>query len=29
VREGGPDLADELEDKGYEWVREEVATGAA
>jgi Fe-S cluster assembly ATP-binding protein len=24
VREGGPDLADELEEKGYEWVREEV-----
>jgi Fe-S cluster assembly ATP-binding protein len=28
VREGGSDLADELEDKGYEWVREEVAAGA-
>ncbi len=28
VREGGPELADELEDKGYEWVREEVAAGA-
>ena len=27
VREGGPELADELEDKGYEFVREEV--GAA
>jgi Fe-S cluster assembly ATP-binding protein len=25
VREGGSELADELEDKGYEWVREEVA----
>jgi Fe-S cluster assembly ATP-binding protein len=25
VREGGPELADELEEKGYEWVREEVA----
>src|SRR2546423_2783657 len=25
VREVGPELADELEDKGYEWVREEVA----
>ena len=25
VREGGPQLADELEEKGYEWVREEVA----
>src|SRR5919106_28996 len=29
VREGGPELADELEDKGYEWVREEVATSAS
>jgi len=28
VREGGPELADQLEDKGYEWVREEVAAGA-
>jgi Fe-S cluster assembly ATP-binding protein len=28
VREGGRELADELEDKGYEWVREEVAAGA-
>jgi Fe-S cluster assembly ATP-binding protein len=28
VREGGPELADELEEKGYEWVREEVAAGA-
>jgi len=25
VREGGPELADELEAKGYDWVREEVA----
>src|SRR4051812_21135885 len=25
VREGGADLADELEEKGYEWVRAEVA----
>jgi Fe-S cluster assembly ATP-binding protein len=25
VREGGPELADQLEEKGYEWVREEVA----
>ncbi len=25
VRSGGPELASELEDKGYEWVREEVA----
>ena len=25
VREGGPELADELEEKGYEWIKEEVA----
>jgi len=29
VREGGPELADELEEKGYDWVREEVAASAA
>ena len=29
VREGGPELADQLEDKGYEWVREEVAASAS
>jgi Fe-S cluster assembly ATP-binding protein len=29
VREGGRELADELEEKGYDWVREEVAAGAA
>ena len=29
VREGGPELADELEEKGYEWVRQEVAAGAS
>jgi Fe-S cluster assembly ATP-binding protein len=29
VREGGSELADELEAKGYEWVREEVAAGAS
>jgi Fe-S cluster assembly ATP-binding protein len=28
VQEGGPELADTLEEKGYDWVREEVA-GAA
>jgi Fe-S cluster assembly ATP-binding protein len=28
AREGGSELADELEEKGYEWVREEVAAGA-
>jgi Fe-S cluster assembly ATP-binding protein len=29
VREGGPELADELEDKGYDFVREEVAAADA
>ena len=29
VRKGGPELADKLEDKGYEWVREEVAASAS
>jgi Fe-S cluster assembly ATP-binding protein len=29
VREGGRELADELEEKGYDWIREEVAAGAA
>jgi Fe-S cluster assembly ATP-binding protein len=29
VREGGSELADELEEKGYDWIREEVAAGAA
>jgi Fe-S cluster assembly ATP-binding protein len=29
VREGGAELADQLEDKGYEWVREEVAASAS
>jgi Fe-S cluster assembly ATP-binding protein len=29
VQEGGPELADALEDKGYDWVREEVAAGDA
>jgi Fe-S cluster assembly ATP-binding protein len=28
VQEGRSDLADELEEKGYEWVREEVAASA-
>jgi Fe-S cluster assembly ATP-binding protein len=28
VSEGGPELADKLEDKGYDWIREEVAAGA-
>jgi Fe-S cluster assembly ATP-binding protein len=27
VQEGGPELADHLEEKGYDWVREEVAAG--
>ena len=29
VREGGSELADELEDKGYDFIREEVAAGDA
>jgi len=29
VREGGPELADELEERGYEFVREEVAAANA
>jgi Fe-S cluster assembly ATP-binding protein len=29
VREGGPDLADELDEKGYDFIREEVAAGNA
>ena len=29
VQEGGPELADHLEEKGYDWVREEVAAGDA
>jgi Fe-S cluster assembly ATP-binding protein len=29
VQEGGSELADTLEDKGYDWVREEVAAGDA
>jgi Fe-S cluster assembly ATP-binding protein len=29
VREGGRELADDLEEKGYDWIREEVAAGAA
>jgi Fe-S cluster assembly ATP-binding protein len=28
VREGGPELADQLEERGYDWVREEAAAGA-
>jgi Fe-S cluster assembly ATP-binding protein len=28
VREGGPELADDLEEKGYDFVREEVGAGA-
>ena len=27
VRSGGPELALELEEKGYDWVREEVESG--
>ena len=29
VKEGGPELVGELEAKGYGWIREEVAAGAA
>jgi Fe-S cluster assembly ATP-binding protein len=29
VREGGPELADELEDKGYDFVREEAGVARA
>ena len=29
VREGGPELADELEDKGYDFVREEAGAARA
>jgi Fe-S cluster assembly ATP-binding protein len=29
VQEGGAELADHLEEKGYDWVREEVAAGDA
>ncbi|MBX5470044.1 MAG: Fe-S cluster assembly ATPase SufC [Thermoleophilaceae bacterium] len=29
VREGGPELADHLEEQGYDWIREEVGAGAA
>jgi Fe-S cluster assembly ATP-binding protein len=28
VTSGGKDLAHELEDKGYEWVRQEFGAGA-
>ena len=28
VMEGGPELAEELEDKGYDWVREQVYNAA-
>ena len=29
VKEGGPELVEQLEDKGYGWIREEVEAGAA
>jgi len=29
VREGGSELADDLEEKGYDFIREEVEAGAA
>jgi Fe-S cluster assembly ATP-binding protein len=28
VREGGPELAEHLEEQGYDWIREEVGAGA-
>jgi Fe-S cluster assembly ATP-binding protein len=28
VKEGGPELVSELEDKGYGWIREEVEAAA-
>jgi Fe-S cluster assembly ATP-binding protein len=28
VRSGGPELALELEEKGYDWIREEVFSNA-
>jgi Fe-S cluster assembly ATP-binding protein len=29
VKEGGPELVGELEAKGYGWIKDEVAAGAA
>jgi Fe-S cluster assembly ATP-binding protein len=29
VKEGGPELVGELESKGYGWIKDEVAAGAA
>jgi len=29
VKEGGPELVAELEDKGYGWIREEVEVGVS
>ena len=29
VKEGGPELVTELEAKGYGWIKDEVAAGAA
>jgi Fe-S cluster assembly ATP-binding protein len=29
VREGGPELALELEERGYDWIREEVVGNAS
>ena len=28
VRSGGPDLAEELEEKGYDWIKDAVNVGA-
>ena len=29
VKEGGPELVEQLEEKGYGWIREEVEAGAS
>jgi Fe-S cluster assembly ATP-binding protein len=29
VKEGGPELVEQLEEKGYGWIKEEVAGAAA
>jgi Fe-S cluster assembly ATP-binding protein len=29
VKEGGPELVGVLEEKGYGWIRDEVAAGAS
>ena len=29
VKEGGPELVEQLEEKGYGWIKDEVEAGAA